>query len=188
MKLTEPIENFNPKVAGAQLNTFTSKGGKIIWLIRNNVVSQAISAARARGTGVLHNQTGRYPCQPHIRFTVDKRIYLQQLWYYGRLKQLEAQSLVGVPHFKLDYEGIIRDTFAPEHLFTFLGLPFEGVKSDYIRFADGKRSDCINNLEEVIEATISYFNRPYDALWVRRLIDDEIHESDFFEQFEFHHG
>lgn len=186
MKLTEPIENFNPRVAGVQLNTFVSKGGKIIWLMRSNVVSQAISAARVRGTGVLHNQSGRDRSQAPVRFTVDPRVYLQQLWYYGQLKQFEAQALVGVPHFKLHYETILSSRFAPDQLFTFLGLPFERAESDYTRFADGRRSDCIDNLEGIIELTCSYFNRPYDALWVRRLIDDEIHEAEFFEQFHFH--
>lgn len=186
MKLTEPLENFNPRVAGVQLNTFVSKGGKIIWLMRSNVVSQAISAARVRGTGVLHNQSGRDRSQAPVRFTVDPRVYLQQLWYYGQLKQLEAQALVGVPHFKLDYETILSGRFAPDPLFTFLGLHFESVHSDYTRFSDGKRSDCIDNLDEIIELTCNYFNKSFDEQWVRRLIDDEIDAAEFFEQFHFH--
>ncbi len=93
-----------------------------------------------------------------------------------------------MPHFKINYESLTKSPLDTVSLLSSLGSPQSDLQSKYKRFYDERKSNCIENLEKVVDATCTYFKHPSDELWVRQLIEDVTEESLFFERFDFYCG
>lgn len=139
------------------LHAHVERGGKIIYLRRENIVRQAISSLIAMETGLWRSDRRAYEVRRRRKFRIDCDVLLRNVrWREATLVQ-EQMVLRELPHLPIVYEQDLLD--AGQHqktmdrLFEYLGVARVPVTAgSIIRISSDRLTDAVENADNVVEA------------------------------------
>ncbi|MEM6615068.1 MAG: hypothetical protein AAF619_00920 [Pseudomonadota bacterium] len=139
------------------LEKMSTRGWKILYLRRQNILKQIVSNAFAEAAGIYHHRQGQNTKRPNqIDIPVDK-LYRSISW---RLTQLDAErkALNGLDYLELLYDRDLetpdsqRQTF--ERIQSFLDVDVINLKARLQKAVNRPMSQLISNYDEVHSALL----------------------------------
>lgn len=138
------------------LHRHTQRGGKIIYLRRQNIVRQAISSLIAMETGLWRSDRRAYEILRRRKFHIDCDALLRNIrWREATLAQ-ERAVLKEIPYLPVVYEQDLLD--AGQHqttldrIFDYLGVARVPVSAGFImRVSPERLTDAIENVDDVVK-------------------------------------
>ncbi|MDR7468308.1 MAG: hypothetical protein QN190_11065 [Armatimonadota bacterium] len=156
---------------GEFLRAHVARGGKIIYLKRQNIVRQAISSLIAMETGLWRSDRRAYEARRKRKFRIDCDALLRNVkWRETTLAQEQA-VLEEFPHLTIVYERDLLDAGRHQEtlnrLFDYLGVARVPVSAGFIiRVSPERLTDIVENADDV-QRTVAqspYASFPLDDL------------------------
>lgn len=130
-----------------------SRGYKVVYLRRKNILRHALSNLYARHSGAFaHRSSGDGVNQEKMSVDLDELVRWMQS--SERLAAFEQQALKRVPHLDLCYEDDLQQTHtqqaAVDRVVDYLGLPVADVRTDLIKITPSTISGFVENDAELV--------------------------------------